>query len=148
MRALAAMVALAAAGCGGGDSLPACVTVDPTCTPQLYLPTFDNVYTMTLQNSCGSQRSSCHAADGAAHLSMATETEAYVNLLAGRVTAGDPSCSELIVRVTSVGASYQMPQGPASSALTAGEQCSLIHWVAAGAPGPTGDAGVTREDAP
>ena len=148
MRAFVVMVALATPGCGGGDAIPACVTVDPACTPQLYLPTFHNVYTMTLQTSCGSERSSCHAAAGAAHMSMATETEAYVNLLAGYVAAGDPSCSEMIVRVTSVGASYQMPKGPASSALTAGEQCSLIHWVAAGAPGPTGDAGVAPQDAP
>jgi hypothetical protein len=134
MRALALAVLLAA--CGGED-VPACVTVDTDCTPQLYLPTFDNVYTMTLTTSCGTDRSSCHSASGESGLSFADEQTAYHNLLdTDRVEPGNPGCSEMIVRVTSVGASYQMPQGPASSALSAGDQCSLIKWVAAGAPGP------------
>jgi len=68
---------------------------------------------------------------------MADEATAYASLVGrGFVEPGNAACSDMIVRITSVGAAYQMPQGPASSALSPAEQCSLIQWVAAGAPGP------------
>jgi len=138
MRRLVLCVALVGvAGCPA-DPPPACVTVDLNCTPVLYPPTFDNVYAMTLKDSCGSQRNSCHSEAGhSGGLAMGDEASAYTHLLENdRVVPGDPACSKMIVRVTSVGDTYQMPQGPASSALSAGGQCSLIHWIAAGAPGP------------
>jgi len=141
MRALAVVVALAATACGGSD-LPMCVTVDPACTPQLYQPTFDNVYTMTMTTNCGTGRNSCHSESGVSGMSFATEDTAYTNLISrGYVVPSDPGCSEMIVRVESIGASYQMPQGPASSALGAGDRCSLVRWIAAGAPGPGSGSG-------
>ena len=58
---------------------------------------------------------------------------AFDALTAGRVKPGDPGCSEMIVRVTSEGESYQMPPG---DALPVAEQCALIQWVNDGAPPP------------
>jgi len=117
------------AGCTS-DAMPACITVDTTCAP-LYMPTFDNIYTRTLRDSCGSQRSSCHSAAGRqGGMSFEDETQAFAALRAGRVVPGDPGCSTMIVRTDSPGASYQMPPG---DALSAAERCVLIQWVAAGA---------------
>lgn len=120
------------AGCKG-DEPPACVDVDLTCAP-LYVPTFDNVYANTLTDGCGSERVACHSAAGnQGGMSFETPEIAHAALLAGRVTAGDASCSEMIVRVHSVGESFQMPPG---SPLSETERCALIQWVQAGAPGP------------
>ena len=125
-------VAVLAAGLAGctADAPPACITVDTTCAP-LYAPTFDNVYTMTLKNTCGSDRSSCHSAAGKqGGMSFEDESHAYAALLAGRVMPGDPGCSKMIVRTDSPGASYQMPPG---DPLSEPERCALIQWVQAGA---------------
>jgi hypothetical protein len=117
-----------------------CITVDTTCAPG-YVPTFDNVYQNTLQNSCGSTRASCHSATGhQGGLSMADEATAYADLLAmspnynrPRVSPGDAACSLMIVRTNSPGTDYQMPPG---EPLTKEEQCALVQWVQMGAPGP------------
>ena len=127
-----AALPLAFAGCPGEDP-PRCVTVEASCSP-LYQPTFDNVFNMTLQTTCGGRLSACHAAGGAGEMSLADPATAYAALLDGRVTPGDPGCSEIIVRTGAPGKDYQMPPG---SARGAPERCSLIQWVAAGAPGPT-----------
>ena len=133
MRRMWLAVLLAAlAGCPE-DGPPACVTVETSCTP-LYAPTFDNVFNNTLKGGCGSMIGSCHSASGAGKMSLADPAAAYASLLDGRVTPGDPGCSELIVRTDVSGKSYQMPP---STNLGAAERCSLIQWVAAGAPGPT-----------
>lgn len=122
------------AGCTT-DPPPSCITVDTTCAP-LYAPTFDNVYTMTLQNTCGSQRSSCHSAAGKqGGMSFEDPQHAYAALLAGRVMPGNPGCSKMVVRTSSPGASYQMPPG---DPLSAPERCALIQWIAAGAPNTAG----------
>src|SRR5689334_23271273 len=84
------------------DALPACTTVDTACSP-LYDPTFANVYNTTLRVGCGSTLSSCHARGGAGRMSLEDPTTAYQSLLAGRVSPGDPGCSEMIVRTTSPG---------------------------------------------
>jgi hypothetical protein len=128
----AIVVATTLAGCPS-DPPPSCITVDTTCAP-LYSPTFDNVYTMTLRDSCGSDRVSCHSREGQkGGMSFEDEQHAYDALLAGRVKAGNPQCSLMIVRTDSPGTDYQMPPG---DALEAPERCSLVQWVAAGAPGP------------
>lgn len=128
------LVALSAAlaGCPEDDP-PACVTVETSCTP-LYAPTFANVFDSTLKNGCGSTLGACHSAGGAGKMSLADPQAAYASLLAGRVIPGDPGCSEMIVRTSASGTSYRMPPG---IDLGAAERCSLIQWVAAGAPGPT-----------
>jgi hypothetical protein len=126
-------VAVLTAGLAGctTDALPSCITIDTTCAP-LYAPTFDNVYTRTLKNTCGSERSSCHSAAGKqGGMSFQDESHAYAALLAGRVMPGDPGCSKMIVRTDSPGAAYQMPPG---DPLPEPERCALIQWVQAGAP--------------
>lgn len=123
--------ALCLAGCPA-EPPPACTTVDLTCMPQ-YVPTFDNVYANTLTMECGSGRSGCHAAMGQGEISFADPQTAHAQLLAGRVTPGDPACSELIVRTHAPGTDYEMPPG---APLAPAERCALVQWVAAGAPGP------------
>jgi len=132
LRPLCREIGLATAlvtGCAG-DPLPACITVDASCAP-LYAPTFDNVYTMTLHDTCGSQRASCHSAAGmSGGMSFADPPHAFAALRNGRVVPGDPGCSKMIVRTDSPGASYQMPPG---DPLSPAERCALIQWVQAGA---------------
>jgi len=136
------LVALAfvAGACTNNDP-PACITVDTSCAP-LYPPTFDNVYNNTLSVSCGSTNSSCHSSvDTQSAMSFADEDTSYSELLDKshldpsryRVVPGDPSCSLMIVRTDSPGASYQMPIG---TPLSDPERCALVQWVQAGAPGP------------
>jgi hypothetical protein len=123
----AALVAGGAAGCPS-DPPPACIAVDTSCAP-LYAPTFDNIYTMTLRDTCGSL--SCHSAQGqAGGMSFQDEQHAFDALRAGRVMPGDPGCSKMVVRTDSPGASYQMPPG---DALSEPARCALIQWVQAGA---------------
>ena len=137
---VAVLAAASLAGCAS-DPPPPCITVDTTCAP-LYAPTFDNVYTMTLENTCGSQRSSCHSAAGQkGGMSFEDEPHAYAALRAGRVMPGNPGCSKLIVRTDSPGAFYQMPPG---DPLSEPERCALIQWIVAGAPAGTGQALTTR----
>jgi Planctomycete cytochrome C len=127
------VVMLALAGCPGDDPPPACIEVDLSCAP-LYVPTFDNVYSNTLVDGCGSQRVSCHSAAGMkGGMSFEDPDTAHAALLAGRVTPGNAGCSEMVVRTSSVGADYQMPPG---SALSVAERCALIQWVQNGALGP------------
>jgi hypothetical protein len=132
---LAALLAVLT-GCPD-DGPPACVTVETSCSP-LYEPTFQNVYSRTLQNGCGGALGACHGANPVGGMSLVNPSTAYTSLLDGRVKAGDASCSEIIVRTNAPGKDYQMPPG-----ITLGEpeRCSLIQWVAAGAPGPTSDQG-------
>lgn len=105
--------------------------IDTTCAPG-YVPTWPNVYNNTIKGGCGTDDSSCHSASGrAGGLSMATMDDAYANLTSLHlVKAGDPSCSEMIVRTDSPGEDYQMPPGDPLSAPT---RCALIQWVVQGA---------------
>jgi hypothetical protein len=122
-------LAVALAGCPA-DPPPACIAVDASCAP-LYVPTFDNIYTMTLRDSCGSQSASCHSAVGMqGGMSFQDQQHAFDALRAGRVVPGDPACSKMIVRTDSPGAGYQMPPG---DPLSAAARCALVQWVAAGA---------------
>jgi len=125
------LLACVLAGCpGSGEPPPMCITVDTTCSP-LYMPTFTNVYNNTLKGTCGSTNSSCHSERGhKGGLSMADEQTAYDGLLAGRVTPGDPGCSEFVVRTSSPGTDYEMPPG---SPLSAPARCALLLWVQNGA---------------
>ncbi len=139
MRPLWFVALFAAAPCAGcaSEPPPPCITVDTACAP-LYAPTFDNVYSMTLKDTCGSARSSCHSAAGKqGGMSFEDEPHAYAALLAGRVMPGNPGCSKMVVRTSSPGADYQMPPG---DPLGAAERCALIQWVQAGAPAGAGGA--------
>ncbi|MBA3461647.1 MAG: hypothetical protein H0T46_16915 [Deltaproteobacteria bacterium] len=112
------------------DPPPACKTVETSCAP-LYVGNFTEVYSRTISMKCGTADGSCHAASADSSLSFATEQGAYDSLLSKYVTPGDPNCSEFIVRTSSPGTDYQMPQG---SPLGESEQCALRKWVDAGAP--------------
>jgi hypothetical protein len=124
------LVVCVLAGCPS-EPPPPCITVDTSCAPG-YVPTFTNVYTNTIKQSCGTDDSSCHSASGrAGGLSMETQDAAYTNLMsAGRVKPGDPACSKMIVRTDSPGKDYQMPPG---DPLSPQERCALIQWVNMGA---------------
>lgn len=132
-------VAVAVAGLLGcaADPPPACIAVDTSCAP-LYAPTFDNIYAMTLRDTCGSQSASCHSAVGMqGGMSFQDQQHAFDALRAGRVVPGDPGCSKMIVRTDSPGAPYQMPPG---DPLSAPARCALIQWVAAGASAGSGSS--------
>lgn len=132
---LLALAALLVSGVLGGcsDGQPRCVTVDAACTPR-YPPTFANLYNNTLRDSCGSQSVACHSAAGRkGGLSMESAEVAFAQLTAagaGRVVAGDPACSEVVVRVHGRGESYLMPPG---APLLDADRCALEQWIAAGA---------------
>jgi hypothetical protein len=112
-----------------------CVEHVPDCTPQ-YEPTFDNVFTMTLEEKCAVSNA-CHA--GAAPkrgLDLSEIDRAYEGLTAGDtplVVPGDAECSVLIERVGSTSSELQMPPGGSSARLPPAELCALQQWVAAGA---------------
>jgi hypothetical protein len=130
-RSVLFALACALTACPGEEQPPMCITVDTACAP-LYPPTFQNVYNMTLRPTCGATNSSCHSASGAqGGLSFADEQTAYDGLLNTRVTAGDPGCSEMIVRTSSPGTDYEMPPG---GGLSGPARCALLQWVQAGAP--------------
>jgi hypothetical protein len=132
MRRLLLVVVLAgSAGCPS-DPPPACITVDTACAPLYDATSFANVYEKTIKGSCGSTMASCHSAQGrAGGLSFEDQQTAYEQLmLEGRVKAGNPGCSEMVVRTSSPGEDYQMPPGdPISEAA----RCALIQWVQQGA---------------
>lgn len=124
-----AVLCAALAGCPGEEAPPACVPVETSCTP-LYAPTFANVYTNTLRTGCGGGLGACHAAGALGKMSLADQATAHTSLLDGRVTPGDASCSEIIVRTGAPGKDYEMPPG---AQLGSAERCSLILWVQGGA---------------
>src|SRR5215470_5373279 len=136
MQLWCAALAASLAACTA-EPPPACITVDTSCAP-LYTPTFDNIYTMTLRDTCGSQSASCHSAVGRqGGMSFQDQQHAFDALRAGRVVPGDPGCSKMIVRTDSPGAPYQMPPG---DPLSEPARCALIQWVAAGAPPGSGSS--------
>jgi hypothetical protein len=128
------LLAAFAAGCGGDDEL-GCVEVPATCTP-LYPPTFEQIFTRTLQPTCGVAGGACHSAQGAKAGLVFAEPDAAHALLLGevdgraRVIPGEPACSILVARIATRSRSLVMPPG---GGLGAGEQCAIIQWVAGGA---------------
>ncbi|MFT3693269.1 MAG: hypothetical protein QM831_09010 [Kofleriaceae bacterium] len=118
---------------------PACATVDLDCGAG-YQPTFHNVYSNTLNKSCGNDDHNCHSSSGhQGGLSFGDgEDAAYAALMEksgidstrDRVTPGNAACSLLVVRIYGVGKDYQMPQG---SPLDSGAQCAIAQWVQNGA---------------
>jgi hypothetical protein len=129
-RPLRAVVVLTVlAGCPADE---ACIEIDVTaCTPT-YEPTFDNVFSRTLEPGCGVAGGSCHAPEGAkGGLVLAEADEAHAALLDGRVVPGDPGCSLLVRRIESTDRAFKMP--PGSRTLSAGDRCAIEQWIADGA---------------
>lgn len=104
--------------------------VDPaTCTPA-YPPTYDALITNTFRPSCATD--ACHGgATPQGGLSFDDPGAAYAKLLRDDVTPKEPSCSDLVLRVTDPSSTYRMPP---TRQLDAGEQCAIAQWVANGAP--------------
>jgi hypothetical protein len=131
-------LALLACGCGGsGDTEPEpqCSTnIDLACKP-LYTPTFDQVYTRTLQPTCAQAGGSCHSAEGAmGALVFADPDAAYAALLGQsgaepRVVAGDAACSLITGRLYDTGSRVMPPGSPLADA----ERCAVVLWIQNGA---------------
>jgi hypothetical protein len=133
LRALALLLVVAAAACGGDDG-PTCVQVSTDCTP-LYEPTFTNLFDRTFQPTCGVAGGSCHSAEGhKAGLVFADVDQAYDLLLGtdgrARVTPGDPGCSLLVERTESEDPGFQMPP---RDPLDEATRCTIRQWIANGA---------------
>lgn len=121
---------VACAGCETPPPTCTSTALDEQCQP-LYTPdSFTKVYSFTIQPDCGSDKGSCHGANGEASISFADPVSAYQGLV-DRVKAGDPTCSELIVRTHDTGQDYSMPP---DSPLSASERCALLKWVQMGTP--------------
>jgi Planctomycete cytochrome C len=125
---------------------PQCLTADPTdlnCLP-LYPPEFGEIFHRTLNVTCASTGVSCHGQDGSmGNLVFVNMTDSYDALLGQkggtrRVIPGDPACSELMVRLDSLGKDWSMPPG---TPLDERARCAIRRWIAAGAPPPSLDGG-------
>lgn len=128
---LAACAAIALAGCPGDELV--CIELEPTCAP-LYPPTWDNVFTNTIEPKCGTGGSGCHEGLNAKAGLRLDDPDTAHAMLTNYVLPSDPGCSELLQRVYSTSSSLRMPRG---SSLPEAERCALQQWVLAGAPGPT-----------
>src|SRR5690349_18486613 len=142
LAALASMLALAAAGCGGdgnGQTEPTCLpAAGPTDCAALYVPTFANVFTNTLSMHCAVAK--CHV-EPTPQAGMALDDldTAYDNLVnkksangEPRVIPGDAKCGKFIVRLSSVDEPWSMPPGSGSQLMPT-ELCSIRQWIANGA---------------
>jgi hypothetical protein len=124
------------AACSSEQGQPECIDLPASCNPLYILDGgFQQLFETTLRPKCG-EDSACHSAEGRrGGLVFANVDEAYAMLLGQdgnkmRVTPGDPSCSEVVVRTQSVGESWQMPPG---TPLRAEERCVIRQWVEQGA---------------
>ncbi len=142
---MVASAVLAATSCGPGDDpRPACLaTVDvDACTP-LYPAEFPVIFSQVLSVTCASSGSSCHGDMGRmGGLFLGDESAAYAALLGmdgsePRLIAGDPACSEMMVRLDLPGHSWSMPPG---APLDERARCSIGRWIAAGATAAPGAA--------
>lgn len=142
---VASVVLAIAASCGtGADPRPACLaSVDVEgCTP-LYPAEFPVIFSQVLSVTCASNGVSCHGDLGRmGGLVLVDETAAYAALLGldgaePRVVAGDPACSEMMVRLDMPGHAWSMPPG---APLDERARCSIRRWIAAGAASMPGAA--------
>lgn len=128
---VATSVVVGAASCsddGGGNS--SCVlALEPDCTP-LYEPTFDAIFTRTIEPTCAVAGGACHSPSaGRGGISFGSADEAYSELVGeGRVAPGDPGCS-LVVRRIAGQRGFMPPGMPLSSA----ERCAIETWITNGA---------------
>jgi len=122
-----ALVFLLVAACGNDVE---CIEVETNCE-RLYEPTFDNVFTQTLEAKCGIA-GPCHNAQAARGGVVYVDADEAYELLVddGRVVPGDPGCSLLVQRVESTRGTFVMPPG---NMLSEQERCSIRQWVENGA---------------
>ena len=135
-----AALALAACafGCGNdAQDRPACLSgLDVDTCVLAYPPEYKILFERVFAQSCTSAGTSCHGSSGGqGGLSFLDVAESHSQLLAprsggARVKPGDAACSELVVRLDSVGNSWSMP--PATP-LDERQRCSIRRWIQAGA---------------
>jgi hypothetical protein len=129
-RFLAVFFALSCLGACGDDEVACVEPLSMDCNP-LYDPSFEEIFTRTLQPGCALEGSSCHSgASAKAGLRMDDIDMAYELLVpGGRVLPGDASCSLLVTRLTGANGGVMPPGNPLSEA----ERCAIETWVANGA---------------
>lgn len=131
------LLALTSSCASGAGGRPECLEAEDAqvCVP-LYPAEFPVIYRQVLAVTCASAGVSCHGDQGRkGGLAFIDETEAYDALLGldggkRRVVPGDPACSEMMVRLDSVGQDWSMPPG---APLDARARCSIRRWIGAGA---------------
>jgi hypothetical protein len=127
-----ALALMGSAACS--DDLP-CAEVTAECAP-LYEPTFDNFFTITLQQRCAVAGLACHAREGAQGGLVLAEIEESYDMLVGqsghprRVDPEALGCGVLLSRLGSSDPSRVMPP---SAPLSEAELCAVTRWVAMGA---------------
>lgn len=119
-----------------GHEIPECVEYELGGCTALYTATYDQVWTQTIQVSCASGGSACHAQDGsggAVHGLTFTDPQAAWDHMTGEelVVPGDALCSPLFVRLASDDPEIRMP--PGSSSLSPETLCSIGTWILDGA---------------
>jgi hypothetical protein len=106
------------------------------CTP-LYQPTFEKVFTQTLQAGCAVGENSCHTSAGAKGGLIFEDIDASYAALTDPerddvlVLPGDPGCSALMIILEKDDPQDVMPPG---NPLSDGERCAIMKWILNGAP--------------
>ena len=133
---LSCLIFMVATGCvepEDGETGSCLDALPSSCSPQ-YFPSFENVYTYTLSQSCAGGGSSCHSNDGRqGGLNLSSQETAYESLTspdASRVLADDPACSDLMIRLESTTPGIAMPPG---LPLSPEEKCAIMMWIEQGA---------------
>lgn len=120
---------------GADAERPQCIELAESCAP-LYAPTFDELFARTLGPTCAQGGASCHGPAGAKGGLVLDEPDAAHAALTGanggepRAVAGDPACSEIVVRTHRSGESWSMPPG---QPLSEAERCVIRLWIEQGA---------------
>ena len=128
--------AIALGGCGEPDPDQPCVTLNPDCSPLIDPPRYSAIFAQIFQPNC-STAGTCHGPPmPKAGLSFQDSAEAYELLLGtrggrARVLPDNPGCSILAQRLLSNDPGFRMPPG---TGLTGPQLCSVVKWLAAGAP--------------
>lgn len=135
---LALGLLVACTSCGAKDDVrPTCLSqIDIAgCTP-LYPAEFPVIFRQVFGVTCATAGASCHGDLGRqGGLVFTTEDGAYAALLGlgggkPRVMAGDPACSEMMVRLDLAGHAWSMPPG---APLDESARCSIRRWIQNGA---------------
>ena len=138
---------IAAVSCSTDDANkePRCLdeNLDSSCNPA-FTPTFENVFVNVLNKTCSTEGTSCHGPRGKrgglefgepGAPTPEAETAAYEQLLGNidgdaRVAPGDPTCSQVVVRIESQGEPWDMPP---NDPLPESVRCAIRQWIEAGA---------------
>jgi len=132
------LFATLAAGCGNSDdsgARPACVDVDVDSCKLAYPPEYPILFDRIFMQKCASAGGACHGGMGQGGLAFVDIDASYDLLLSAkggaRVKPGDARCSQVVVRLDSIGHSWSMPPG---APLDEEMRCSVRRWIQVGAP--------------